>query len=78
MTNKPVKINDQVTQELLQHQFDQRKQQQLMSKFKPGMDMKQREFEEAMELDRILEEERRQQALQFFQSKSENNYTNYL
>ena len=27
MTNKPVKINDQVTQELLQHQFDQRKQQ---------------------------------------------------
>ena len=83
MSNKPVRmgLNDQVTHELMQHQFNSKmnnKQQQLMNKFKPGMDLQQREFEEAMELDRILEEERRQQAMQFFKNKAENKYDDYM
>ena len=38
----------------------------------------QREWEEAMELDRILEEERRNQSVQVFASAAENNYDKYL
>lgn len=40
--------------------------------------MQQREFEEAMELDRILEEERRQQAMQFFQHKADDKFNSYV
>lgn len=38
----------------------------------------QREWEEAMELDRILEEERRLQSMQAFAQKSENKYDTYM
>lgn len=40
--------------------------------------MQQREWEEAMELDRILEEERRQQSIQVFASAADKNYDKYL
>jgi len=40
--------------------------------------MQQREWEEAMELDRILEDERRQQSMQVFASKADNNYESYM
>ena len=38
----------------------------------------QREWEEAMELDRILEEERRQQSVQVFAQAAEHKYDRYL
>lgn len=38
----------------------------------------QREFEEAMELDRILEEERRQQSMQVFTQAADKKYDQYL
>jgi len=38
----------------------------------------QREWEEAMELDRILEQERRQQSVQVFAQAHDSKYDNYL
>lgn len=43
-----------------------------------GYNPQQREFDEAMELDRILEEERRQQSLQAFAAKTDKTYNDYL
>ena len=72
-------VNEQVNQELLQHQM-MGKNNFLMkanlSKFQGNT--QQREFEEAMELDRILEEERRQQSIAVFVNAADKNYDNYL
>lgn len=57
----------------MQHQQNQYRQ----NKGKYGQ-VQQREFEEAMELDRILEQERRQQSMQVFKSAQETKYSQYL
>ena len=43
-----------------------------------GNYQEQREWEEAVELDRILEEERRQQSMQVFQNNTDMHYDRYL
>lgn len=76
-------LNEQVNQELMQHQMKKGQYGvNRMSNNGPlknrGYNPQQREFEEAMELDRILEEERRQQSLQAFAAKTDKTYNDYI
>lgn len=80
----------QVNQELLQHQIAGSKYKQSGYDSRAGSSKprggalnnmtreQQREWEEAMELDRILEEERRQQSVQVFAQAAESKYDRYL
>ena len=76
-------LETQVNQELLQHQMAgmNYKKAPVGKKYPGGgfqNKQQQREWEEAMELDQILEEERRLQSMQAFQQASENKFDNYM
>ena len=79
-------LTEQVNQELVQHQIKNNKYGQPNfggGKYNNkgasmGQGTQQREFEEAMELDRILEAERRQQSMEVFAQAADKKYDNYL
>lgn len=79
-------LNEQVNQELMQHQmnkgnpigFNRLSNNPSYKNMKGMNNSQQREFEEAMELDRILEEERRQQSMQAFAAQTDQKYESYL